>query len=112
MRDIKYLTITSRHDDITLCLTITDDNLNICGSYRVKHIEDMIHVLERARSVVSRDHIIHKRSLYSMISEWRVYNLLYSLECFRSRTQSVDLNDISTGIKIVYSILSILYPHI
>lgn len=55
---------------------------------------------------------IHRRSISSMIKEWRVHNLLYSLNIQRDRTGSVDLN---TGqswyVRAVYSILSPFYLH-
>ena len=55
---------------------------------------------------------IHRRSVSSMIKEWRVHNLLYSLNIQRDRTGSVDLN---TGqpwyVRAAYSILSSFYLH-
>ena len=89
---------------------LTEDNTFIIDSYRVKSISNMINILKEIRKTCDKSYAIHKRSIFSMINEWRVHNLLYSLHIKRDRTGSVDLN-IKQNIcmKIAYTILSILY---
>lgn len=89
---------------------LTEDNTSIIDSYRVKSISDMINVLKEIRKIYDESYAIHKRSIFSMVNEWRAHNLLYSLHIKRDRTGSVDLN-IGQNIcmKIAYTILSILY---
>lgn len=55
---------------------------------------------------------INKRSNFSMINEWRVHNLLYSLNIQRDRTRSVDLNIGQPWyINMLYTIISPFYFH-
>lgn len=89
------------------CTTIID-------SYLVTGRKDMKEVLRVIRTDVEDDKAlaIHKRSLSSMIKEWRVHNLLYSLGIKRDRTKSVDLNiNQPWYVKAAYAILSPLYFH-
>lgn len=89
---------------------LTEDNTSIIDSYRVKSISDMIDVLKEIRKTCDESYAIHKRSIFSMVNEWRAHNLLYSLHIKRDRTGSVDLNiGQNIGMKIAYLILSILY---
>ena len=89
---------------------LTESNTSIIDSYRVKSISDMINVLKKIRKICDESYAIHKRSIFSMVNEWRAHSLLYSLHIKRDRTGSVDLN-IGQNIcmKIAYTILSILY---
>lgn len=89
------------------CTTIID-------SYLVTSRKDMKEVLRVIKTDVEDDKAlaIHKRSLSSMIEEWRVHNLLYSLGIERDRTKSVDLNiNQPWYVKAAYAILSPLYFH-
>ena len=89
---------------------LTMDNTSIIDSYRVKSISDMISVLKRIRKMCDESYAVHERSIFSMVNEWRVHNLLYSLHIKRDRTGSVDLNiGQNICVKILYTILSILY---
>lgn len=88
----------------------TKDNTTIVDSYQIKKYEDMKQFLLKARTALSKDYSIKKRSLNSMIREWRVHNLLYSFGILKERTGSVDLNIGQPWyIKALYFILSPLY---
>lgn len=71
-------------------------------------------ILYRIKDKVKEDKTlaIHNRSVSSMVNEWRVHNLIYSLGIFKDRTKSVDLNIGQPWyIKALYTILSPFYFH-
>lgn len=50
---------------------------------------------------------IHRRTMFSLINEWRVHNLLYELNIERDRTESVDLDvDQPWYMKVLYTVIS------
>lgn len=70
----------------------------------------MKNILESIKKEVSTDMAINKRSIKGMVREWRVHNLLYSLNIMKDRTGTVDLEiNQSWYMKTLYSILSIFY---
>jgi hypothetical protein len=95
--------------------SISEYNTNIEDSYRFKNISSMRDILRviRAESLNdSTERAISKRSLFSMVNEWRVHNLLYALGIKRDRVKSVDLNIGQPWyIKAVYTLLSPFYLH-
>lgn len=89
------------------------NNTHIQNSYLIKSTKDMRNILKAIQSEIGDDdYAIFKRSICSMIHEWRVHNLLYSLGIEQDRTKSVDL-DINQPwyMKVSYPILSIFYFH-
>jgi hypothetical protein len=63
-------------------VSMSENNTNIEDSYRFKPIGEMKGVLKEVREASlfdSTERAISKRSLFSMINEWRVHNLLYAL---------------------------------
>jgi hypothetical protein len=103
------------YNNLVIKATIGSDNTNIEKSFKIKSIKDMKAVLLLLREqtkLSSIKYAIDKRSLFSMINEWRVHNLLYALCIEKDRTISVDLN---TGqkwyIKVLYTLLSPFYLH-
>jgi hypothetical protein len=96
-------------------VTLSDTNTNIENSYRFKSIsimKDILNWIKAASIVSSTERAISKRSMFSMINEWRVHNLLYSFGIKRDRTKSVDL-DINQPwyMKLAYTVLSPFYLH-
>lgn len=88
------------------------DNTTIFGSYRIKSPDDMEAILTQIGLECPVEWAINKRTIFSMIQEWRVHNLLYSLGIFKSRTGDVDLNtDQPWYIKVLYFIISPFYLH-
>ena len=87
------------------CTTIWD-------SYQVESYKDMKEIIYCIKPEVSLEDAINTRRVSSMIHEWRVHNLLYSLGIFKRRTKSVDL-DINQPwyLKVLYTIISPLYLH-
>lgn len=55
---------------------------------------------------------VNKRSVSSMINEWRTHNLLYLFNIKRDRTDTVDLEyPESLLMKVIYTIISPFYLH-
>ena len=78
-------------------------NTSIIDSYRIRRINDMVNVLKKIRNTCDDSYAIHKRSIFGMVNEWRVHNLLYFLHIKRRRTGTVDLNiNQSIWAKIAY----------
>ena len=101
-----------RHNDFILKVHASENNTTIFDSYRVKNLQDMNILIYCIKVKTSEKYAINKRSVSSMVNEWRVHNLLYSLGVLRNRTKDVDLNiDQSWYMKILYLVLSPFYLH-
>ena len=96
----------------SLRVDCTEDNTHIESSYKVKKISAMRALLESHRgSPVYSWLALTKRSVSSMIMEWRAYNLLHALGIARSRTESVDLDYPQAWYyKVGYFVLGCFYP--
>lgn len=90
---------------------ISQNDLIIIDSYKIKSIKNMKYVINSTREKCDESYVIHKRSMYSLVNEWRTHNLLYDLHIKREQTKDVDLDNETLFRKICYSILSIFYPH-
>lgn len=108
---------TKRDNSVTfyhnsLRVDCTEDNTHIESSYKIKKIGAMRALLESHRdSPVYSGMAITKRSVSSMIMEWRAHNLLHALGVARSRTESVDLDYPQAWYyKVGYFVLGCLYP--
>lgn len=108
-----------RYKDYILGVVVDETNTCILDSYKVKSISDMRGVLKEIRNkawvedgIDGQPQAIHFRTLFSMVNEWRVHNLLYSLGILRDRVGSVDLNTNQPWyVKLLYTILSPCYFH-
>lgn len=90
----------------------SENNTTIFDSYLVKSPQDMKSIICQIQSEVSGKYAINTRSVSSMVYEWRVHNLLYSLGIERGRTKDVDLNIGQPWYsKVLYFILSPFYLH-
>ena len=93
-------------------IEVTKNNTHITDSYKVKNKGVMFSILMNTRIKYSNnsDLAIHKRTLDSMVREWRAHNFLYEIKYKRERTKDVDL-DINEPWyrKTGYFILSLLY---
>ncbi len=68
-------------------------NTNIRDSYMITKRSEMKKFIEDLREEYSDETLaIHKRSIYSMVNEWRTHNLLYRLGIETERTKDVDLD--------------------
>lgn len=75
-----------------LKVDLSEDNVKIYKSYKLVKTEDIKAFLEKLIKKHSEDgFVITKRSLKSMIYEWKGHNLLFYLHLFRSHTTDVDL---------------------
>lgn len=102
-----------RYKDFALKVHASEYNTCIQDSYKVKSIDDMKGVLWLIRSEIEDNNMaIHKRGIWSMIHEWRVHNLLYSLGIEKNRTMSVDLETNQHWyLRLAYKVLSLFYLH-
>ena len=108
---------TKRDNSVTfyhnsLRVDCTEDNTHIESSYKVKKISAMRALLESHRGLpVYSGLALTKRSVSSMVMEWRAYNLLHALGVARSRTESVDLAYPQAWYyKVGYFVLGCFYP--
>lgn len=101
-----------RHKDFILKVHATENNTTIFDSHQVKSPWDMESIIYYIKAETSAEYAINKRNISSMIYEWRVHNLLYSLGILKSRVKDVDLNTNQPWyIKVLYFIISPFYLH-
>ena len=102
--------INIKYSEYIINVLLSTYNTSITDSYRIRRINDMVNVLKKIRNTCDNSYAIHKRSIFGMVNEWRVHNLLYFLHIKRRRTGTVDLNmNQSIWTKIAYTLLSALY---
>ena len=53
--------------------------------------------------------VIHRRSIASLVNEWKAHNFLYDLNLYRSHTVHVDLNDEPWQRRLAYWLLARFY---
>ena len=102
--------INIKYSKYIINVLLSINNTSITDSYRIRRIDDMVNVLKKIRNTCDNSYAIHKRSIFGMVNEWRVHNLLYFLHIKRRRTGTVDLNiNQSIWAKIAYILLSVFY---
>lgn len=102
--------INIKYSKYIINVLLSANNTSITDSYRIRRIDDMVNVLKKIRNTCDNSYAIHKRSIFGMVNEWRVHNLLYFLHIKRRRTGTVDLNiNQSILAKIAYTLLSVFY---
>ena len=102
--------INIKYSKYIINVLLSTYNTSIIDSYRIRRINDMVNVLKKIRNTCNNSYAIHKRSIFRMVNEWRVHNLLYFLHIKRRRTGTVDLNvNQSIWVKIAYTLLSVFY---
>lgn len=102
--------VNIKYSKYIINVLLSNNNTSITDSYRIKRINDMVNVLKKIRNTCDNSYAIHKRSVFGMVNEWRVHNLLYFLHIKRRRTGTVDLNiNQSIWAKIAYTLLSVFY---
>ena len=102
--------INIKYSEYIINVLLSTNNTSIKDSYRIRRINDMVNVLKKIRNTCDDSYAIHKRSIFGMVNEWRVHNLLYFLHIKRRKTGTVDLNvNQSIWVKIAYTLLSVFY---
>ena len=88
---------------------LSDDEIIIFDSYRVRRIKDMIHIIKILRVLVESKPV-NSRSMFSVICEWRAHNLLYTLGIKRNHTKDVNL-ELHTKwyMNIIFAIVGLFY---
>jgi hypothetical protein len=99
-----------------VCANLSELNTHISNSYRVKKLSEMKEVLkgyQNTAEVCNEENMaIRSRTIFNMVNEWRVHNLLYELHLFRSHTANVDLErEPKWYMTLAYTILSPFYFH-
>ena len=108
---MRKLTIEFR--DSILKVQVSENNITIFDSYLVKKPKDMESLFYIIVAYIGKEHpLVKYRPVSSVIHEWRVHNLLYSLKILRKRTKDVDLETKQSWyMKLLYTILSPFYFH-
>lgn len=89
---------------------IQNNNIHIQDSYLIHKKSEMNELLLTIKQEYPNLLVFEKRSINSLIREWRAHNLLYKLGLFKNRTKDVDLDIYETALRrICYFILSIFY---
>lgn len=102
--------INIKYSKYIINVLLSINNTSITDSYRIRRIDDMVSVLKKIKNTCDNSYAVHKRSIFGMVNEWRVHNLLYFLHIKRRRTGTVDLNvNQSIWVKIAYTLLSVFY---
>ena len=99
--------------DSILKVQVSENNITIFDSYLVKKPKDMESLFHLIVTYIGEEHpLVKYRTVSSIIHEWRVHNLLYSLKILRKRTKDVDLETKQSWyMKLLYTILSPFYFH-
>lgn len=88
--------------------SISNNNIHINDSYKIKSKESMLNVLNDIYNKYYSD--VFKRSMDSLLNEWGAHNLFYNLHLFRSHTKDVDLNyPQKKWLSICYNIVGFVY---
>ena len=102
--------INIKYSEYIINVLLSTNNTSITDSYRIRRVKDMVNVLKKIRNTCDNSYAIHKRSIFGMVNEWRVHNLLYFLHIKRRRTGTVVLIiNQSIWAKIAYTLLSVFY---
>lgn len=93
-------------------VSASSENTTIFNSYNIKRIAHMRNTLKSIKEYLSDEYAVNNRSIFGMINEWRVHNLLYALGIARARTKDVDLElNQPWYMKVLYFMLSPFYLH-
>lgn len=69
---------------------ITTDNIQIKDSYLINKKKEMRKILQAIKDDIP-DLPVFKRSMFSLVCEWKAHNRLYYLGLWKSHTKHVDL---------------------
>ena len=97
------------HNDIELEISVSENNVNIKNSFKVKSKKDMYEIIKRIKENNPSNRIVNL-SNFLLVQEWASHNLCYQLGLYKGRTRDVDLDANKPWyIKIVYGIFGFLY---
>ena len=99
-----------KYKDRIIMYNMTEKNIHIEDSYKIRDISEMKEILELIGSEALRCCIPYKRSISSWLREWKAHNYLYDMNYEKDRTGSVDLNEDESLIRrIGYFFLALFY---
>ena len=102
--------ITFVHKNKTISCVISQDNVHIINSARIRDVVEMREILTIIRKKAEKRGITYKRSIKSWLREWKAHNFLVNYNVETSRTSSVDLNEDEKLIRrVCYFLLALLY---
>jgi hypothetical protein len=97
------------YNDIELIISVSENNVNIKNSFKVKSKRDMYKIIKQIKCKYPENNI-SKISDFILVQEWATHNLCYSLNIYRERTKDVDLDyNKKWYYKIAYGIIGFLY---
>ena len=98
------------YNDKAFKVDLSDNCTTIHDSYLIKRRKDMRIFLDMLREDSDDNFAINKRSISGMVREWTSHNLLYTLNLWRNRTMSVDLQiEQKWYVKLGYFLLNLIY---
>ncbi len=88
----------------------TPENVTIYNSHLIRNEKEMEACLLKIRQEnPAEGAVIHRRSITSLVNEWKAHNFLYDLSLYRSHTVHVDLNDEPWQRRLAYWLLARFY---
>lgn len=95
------------YNDKEIEYKVSNVNLAIINSYKIKNKADMKNILYKIMNQESEHKFdVFKRSVKGMVQEWRAHNIIYNLGLFRTHTCTVDLEANQKWIfKIIWKII-------
>lgn len=94
----------------TMNCLISEDNIHIVNSVRIKNPTDMKAILKIIRAEAEKRGFKYKRSIRSWLIEWKAHNYLSHRNIEQNRTSSVDLSEDEKLIRrFGYFILALFY---
>ena len=95
-------------DGMPLLVQVTDNNVHIMDSYRIKDDREKILFISIIR--LGAPEVWAKRTDESLLAEWKAHNALYRNDKWESHTKDVDLESKQSLFhKIAWFFVNILY---
>lgn len=87
-------------------VVLSDSVATIINSHKIKKLSHMIDVVKWLKSY---DEPVTQQSIFIMVAEWRVHNLLHWLKIEKDRTMHTDININNWKMKLAYAVAAIFY---
>lgn len=88
----------------------TESNVQIINSHKITKKADMTAIVTLIRAEALKLGYKYSRSNSSWVTEWRAHNYMYDHGIDRARTDSVDLNEKESKLKLAsYKVMAALY---
>lgn len=102
--------MTLNYGKYKISYTVTKNNVKIVDSCKICKRADMNAIVKLIRAEALKLGFKYRRSNSSWVTEWRAHNYMYDKGIDRARTDSVDLNENESRLKLIsYSLMSARY---